>query len=131
MKVIKHLERGIMCGIMIFFLTGCVSKQISAYNVSTKTGECTLILNGTLKVTSFNGKKVNWSAGFFGYGQVFSKTTIQIPAGTNNFIVDYKEDYGANMYYERKNINVSFHFEAGKTYEMNQNNRGAVYLQQK
>ena len=131
MKIIKHFARGIMYGIVIFSLTGCVSKQISAYDASPKTGECTLILNGTLKVTSFNGKKVNWSAGFFGYGQSFSKTTIQIPAGTHNFTVDYKENYGANMYYERKNINVSSHFEAGKTYEMNQNNRGTVYLQQK
>jgi hypothetical protein len=120
-----------MCGIVMFCLTACVSKQINVYDTMANTELCTLIINGTLRVTSFNGKKVKWDAGFFGYGQGASKTTIQIPAGTNNFTVDYKEWYGANMYYGLKNIKITSHFEAGKTYEMDQMNRGMVYLQQK
>ena len=113
----RHLVKGVVYATAIFFLTGCVSKQIGVYGSSTTAEQCTLVINGTLKVTSFDGNKVKWSAGFFGQGQGASKITVQIPAGTHEFVVDYKQQYGSG-YFEKKNIKVSFDFEAGKTYKM-------------
>jgi len=91
--------------------------------------QCKMIIEGTLTVTSFNDKKVKWrNSGFFS-GSRWSSSTINIPAGTNSFIVNYKEHIGGAGYYYKDNMRITFRFEAGQTYKMKTDRQtGIAYI---
>ena len=109
-------------------MTGCITKKLQSYdNTLPQEQQCTLIIVGTLKVTSFDNKKVKWSPGFFGYGVYGSSSIIKIPAGKHTFLVNYKENIGGAGYYHKENIDIAYNFEAGQTYKMN-TYRGNVYI---
>ena len=109
----KH-DRSINPGVFLFvfccflLLGGCGTSAIT-YNASASPEKlCTLNIDYTLLVKSFDGQKVTWSAG---WGRSWG--AVQIPEGSHTFIVDYRTSsrFASNLRY-------SGNFKAGRTYKM-------------
>jgi len=101
MKLLKKSDgciKGIIAIFGIIFLISCGSKvrDLGIYDKSVPPNQqCTLCIDNTLTVTSFDGKKVNWGMEWYnfknGSNDIDYYSKIQIPAGTHVFIVNYQE----------------------------------------
>ncbi len=96
-------------------LAGCVSAAtpISYDNSAPPEKCCTLNVIATLTVKEFDGKTVNWAAGF---GD--SWAAVQIPEGSHTFVLDYSRQVQGG-YHHQENIVFRYDgFVAGRIYEM-------------
>ncbi len=96
-------------------LGGCVSAAtpISYDNSAPPEKRCTLNVIATLTVKEFDGKSVNWAAGF---GD--SWAAVQIPEGSHTFVLDYSRQVQGG-YHHQENIVFRYDgFVAGRTYQM-------------
>jgi hypothetical protein len=126
---------------MMIFLTSCVSpKQVDlgVYDATVPIEQqSTLIIDGTLKITSFDNRKVEWYPGYFKYGNNVSSSIIQIPAGKHTFLMDYLNNCAVKcptcgimiitshggvsnscVSAEKPGISITQDFEAGKRYRI-------------
>jgi len=108
-----HLYFLLICSVLV--LGGCVNttKNIPYVSFAPPEKTCTLKIVGTLTVKQFNGKEVEWAAGF---GD--SWASVQIPEGSHTFVLDYERSvYDGRQY--QSGIIVSYdNFIAGHTYQM-------------
>ncbi|MDR2502991.1 MAG: hypothetical protein LBD82_01175 [Deltaproteobacteria bacterium] len=97
----------------LLLLGGCSSSPASiAYDdPAPPEKKCTLIIAGSLTVTRFDGKTVEWTPAFgYNWGEV------QIAQGSHNFVADFSTGGGQ---YNAKNITASYNnFKAGHRYRM-------------
>ncbi|MDR1912541.1 MAG: hypothetical protein LBQ52_09405 [Helicobacteraceae bacterium] len=111
---------GAVIAALLCVLAGCVT-NLKPYDPSLPPErQSTLIINGTIFVTEFNGNTVDWNAGFFGKGEDMASAVIKIPPGRHTFTVNYR-NFNRMYDYYADNISVTYkeEFKAGHTYSMN------------
>gem|GEM_PF-2717704 len=140
--VLRHSYiKAIIATSMMIFLTSCVlPKQVDlgVYDATVPIEQqSTLIIDGTLKVTGFDNRKVEWYPGYFKYGNDTSSSIIQIPAGKHTFLMDYLNNCAVKcptcgimiitshggvsnscVSAEKSDISITRDFEAGKIYRI-------------
>jgi hypothetical protein len=109
-------------GLFCFILFGCSSspKTLPPFDPTLPDDQiCILQIDTRLLVKQFDGKNVNWSAGFW-QGYEMGITSIKIPIGSHSFLVDFEWNIsGGSKYYSKKDIEYSFSdFEPGRVYLM-------------
>jgi len=103
----------ILCLLMpVFFVSCIVTKNFGVYDTSLPANQqCTLRFNSSVRIGSFNGKRVSWcNQGGFDSSNSF---IVTIPPGKHTFSGSF-----VSGMYQITFHNVTFDFEAGKVYEM-------------
>ena len=104
----------------IFLLIGCSRPDLGVYDKKVPADQlCTLEIAGSISVTSFNNKKVNWKLSF---GKMTKssdeQTIIKIPQGNHEMLVNFwtQDKYVTNASVD--NVKISNNFIAGHTYRL-------------
>ena len=118
---------GLLIGMFLFLFIGCVTNADRYNQTGSTENDCTLVLDGSLmgepiiRITSFNGKSVDWKGDFgipigISPGKNFR---VRIPAGEHTLtgsiqaiLIDNDSMYIVN----EQELRTTFYFVAGYTY---------------
>jgi len=130
-EMVFSLRLGLVFVCAAAMLGGCASMEpensstkITYAGAASAKDACTLNIITLITVTSFNGEEVKWKA-----EGMNNWASVQIPAGSHAFVIDYKRSVGGGFRpgtammrsqdHVRNGIAISYDkFEAGHTYEM-------------
>jgi len=104
----------------VFLFIGCERPDLGVYDKKVPADQhCTLEIAGSISVTSFNNKKVNWKLTF---GRMTAKsedqTIIKIPQGNHELSVNFWTHDNWDTYASVNNVKISNNFIAGHTYRL-------------
>ena len=98
---------------LIFVTCSSSGKRISYDDTTPQNKKCTLLIQSEIKITSFNGKAVDWTA-----TPEEKYISVQIPEGKHVFILNCKYQ-GKKDFYAYENTRYEpIEFKAGRTYRM-------------
>jgi len=104
----------------VFLFIGCGRPDLGVYDKKVPADQlCTLEIAGSISVTGFNDKKVNWKLTFGKMtGSSDEQTIIKIPQGNHEMSVNFwthdRWDTAASV----SNVKISNNFIAGHTYRL-------------
>jgi hypothetical protein len=116
----KHGLLTVFVLLTIFLFIGCSRPDLGVYDKKVPVDElCTLEIAGSISVTSFNNKKVNWKL-TFGRLTAWSdeQTIIKIPQGNHEMSVNFWTHDRYDTYSSVSNVKISNNFIAGHTYRL-------------
>jgi hypothetical protein len=104
----------------IFMFIGCERPDLGVYDKKVPADQlCTLEIAGSISVTSFNDKKVNWKLTF---GKMTAKsedqTVIKIPQGNHEMLVNFWTHDNWDTNASVSNVKITNNFIAGHTYRL-------------
>jgi len=104
----------------IFMFIGCERPDLGVYDKKVPADQlCTLEIAGSISVTSFNNKKVNWKLTI---GTLTAKsddqTIIKIPQGNHELTVNFWTHDSWDTRATVNNVKITNNFIAGHTYRL-------------